>query len=112
MSERLYCVYVPFRSIIAHVLYILTASRGYITAYDLPEFRPRGSFCCKDRSDVKAIVDARSEGVFLTAGLHGDIIIWRWGAAGGPTVSPFAPPGGAPGMAPQGASFGGGGMMM
>lgn len=45
--------------------------QGYITAYDLPEFRPRGSFCCKDRSDVKAIVDAQSEGLFLTAGLHG-----------------------------------------
>lgn len=44
---------------------------GYITAYDLPEFRPRGSFCCKDRSDVKAIVDAQSDGLFLTAGLHG-----------------------------------------
>ncbi|CAE7246566.1 ZFWD3 [Symbiodinium natans] len=28
--------------------------QGYVTAYDLPEFRPRGSFCCKDRSDVKA----------------------------------------------------------
>jgi len=96
---------------------------GYITAYDLPEFRPRGSFCCKDRSDVKAIVDAQSEGLFLTAGLHGDIIIWRWTQGGQASVSPFAPspfgaPGGMPGAPaasnPFGPPGGGapGGMMM
>ncbi|CAJ1407861.1 unnamed protein product [Effrenium voratum] len=77
---------------------------GYVTAYDLPEFKPRGSFCCKDRSDVKAIVDAKGDGVFLTAGLHGDIIVWQWGGAGGaspftPGASPFAPAAAVPSVA-------------
>jgi len=96
--------------------------QGYVTAYDLPEFRPRGSFCCKDRSDVKAIVDAKSSGMFLTAGLHGDIIVWQWGASAA-TASPFAastvqaPVASNPFAAGQGAAgpagmVGGGGMMM
>jgi len=97
---------------------------GYITAYDLPEFKPRGSFCCKDRSDIKAIADAKSGGMFLTAGFHGDIMIWQWGAApgggggGGQAANPFtggaaaaqAPVASSP-FAPAGQA-GGGGMMM
>eukprot|EP00931_Biecheleriopsis_adriatica_P110665 TRINITY_DN84957_c0_g1_i1.p1 TRINITY_DN84957_c0_g1~~TRINITY_DN84957_c0_g1_i1.p1 ORF type:complete len:403 (-),score=80.74 TRINITY_DN84957_c0_g1_i1:11-1219(-) len=95
---------------------------GYITAYDLPEFKPRGSFVCKDRSDTKAICDAKSGGMFLTGGFHGDIMVWKWGtptaAPGGygQSANPFAPSGAAApvaaspfAQAPQG---GGGGMMM
>ncbi|CAE7474023.1 ZFWD3 [Symbiodinium sp. CCMP2456] len=64
--------------------------QGYVTAFDLPEFRPRGSFCVKERSDVKAIVDVKSDGMFATAGLHGDICIWQWGApVGGASANPF-----------------------
>merc|ERR1711957_694306 len=76
---------------------------GYVTAYDLPDFRPRGSFVCKNNSDVKAIVDTKVGGLFLTGGVHGDIMVWQWGtpdpnaAAGGG----FAPGGFAPQMAPQ-----------
>merc|ERR1719373_1219348 len=70
---------------------------GYVTAYDLPEFRPRGSFVCKQSSDVKAIVDAKAGGLFMTAGLHGDIQVWKWGEAaqGVPqqAANPFAPAG-------------------
>lgn len=69
---------------------------GYVTAYDLPDFRPRGSFVCKHNSDVKAIVDAKFGGMFLTGGAHGDVMVWQWGAPGigattVPTVAnPFA----------------------
>ena len=38
-------------------------------------------------------MDAKGDGVFLTAGLHGDIIVWQWGGAGG--ASPFTPGAGA-----------------
>jgi len=66
---------------------------GYVTAYDLPSLQPRGSWCCKNNSDVKAILDVQYDGMFLTAGLQGDIMAWRWGAPTGPGA-------GAPGAAP------------
>mmetsp|Transcript_24154 Transcript_24154/g.54604 ORF Transcript_24154/g.54604 Transcript_24154/m.54604 type:complete len:407 (+) Transcript_24154:240-1460(+) len=55
-------------------------TQGYVTAYDLPDFRPRGSFVCKPNSDVKAILDTKHGGMFLTGGMHGDIQVWQWGA--------------------------------
>jgi len=80
---------------------------GYITAYDLPDFKPRGSFVCKHNSDVKAILDAKSNGIFMTGGTHGDIVVWQWtNATSAPqqAASPFAAghPGGA--APPQAAS--------
>eukprot|EP00933_Yihiella_yeosuensis_P055313 TRINITY_DN54044_c0_g1_i1.p1 TRINITY_DN54044_c0_g1~~TRINITY_DN54044_c0_g1_i1.p1 ORF type:complete len:392 (+),score=51.01 TRINITY_DN54044_c0_g1_i1:80-1255(+) len=86
---------------------------GYVTAYDLPEFKPRGSFVCKDGSDIKAILDVKSGGMFLTAGFHGDIVVWMW-------TTPGANQGGGFGAQPQQAApspfapspcGGGGGMM-
>lgn len=92
---------------------------GYVTAYDLPDFRPRGSWACKHNSDVRAILDVKAGGLFLTAGGHSDVMVWKWGAGGatahhapGPggvgafrAASPFAPAGGmGMGMAPQAAS--------
>lgn len=65
---------------------------GYITAYDLPDFRPRGSWLCKNNSDVRAILDLGMQGMFMTGGVHGDIMVWQWGT-----------PSGAPGSAPAGA---------
>ncbi|CAE8734318.1 unnamed protein product [Polarella glacialis] len=50
---------------------------GYVTAYDIPEFRPRGTFNTGYEGDVTAIVDM-SGGVFATCGLTGDVVIWRW----------------------------------
>mmetsp|Transcript_72624 Transcript_72624/g.117089 ORF Transcript_72624/g.117089 Transcript_72624/m.117089 type:complete len:413 (+) Transcript_72624:107-1345(+) len=97
---------------------------GYVTAYDLPEFKPRGSFCCKDRSDIKVILDTKNAGMFLTAGFHGDIMVWQWGApgpggvaggqAGAPVAaSPFAPAGQGVAASPfGGAAQQVGGMMM
>jgi len=68
---------------------------GYVTAYDLPDFRPRGSWCCKNNSDVKAILDVKSEGMFVTGGFHGDITVWQWTGQGAsavrPAANPFAP---------------------
>lgn len=75
---------------------------GYVTAYDLPEFRPRGSFVCKNNSDIKAIQDVKCDGLFLTGGMHGDIMVWQWtgqntgGGSGMPAfqqqaANPFAP---------------------
>jgi len=109
---------------------------GFVTAYDLPDFRPRGSFVCRNNSDVKAIVDVKQGGLFITAGVHGDIMVWKWGqpdpnaAALGPggaappqqqqqVRNPFASGAGAPQQqAPVAANpfasapgFGGGGMM-
>jgi len=74
---------------------------GYVTAYDLPEFRPRGTFVCKNQSDIRAIMDVKADGMFMTAGQHGDIMVWQWqqgpgGSAGGNasvTANPFAPSG-------------------
>lgn len=109
---------------------------GYTTAYDLPDFRPRGSWCCKNGSDIRGIVDVQSAGMFVTAGSHSDVFVWKWGAqpqqAAGPSFSPvvanpFAPATqvpfaaaaqpcggcmGAPGTAPCGGFFGAGGDMM
>jgi len=66
---------------------------GYITAYDLPEFRPRGSACIRNGSDVRAIVDLKADGMFVVGGARGDISLWQWcnPGAGGPgaAVSPF-----------------------
>lgn len=99
---------------------------GYITAYDLPDFRPRGSFVCKQNSDVKAILNLQVGGMFMTGGTHGDVMVWQWGATAAPqpqmasspfaaaapqASSPFAAPGGFPG-GPCGGGCGGGGAMM
>ena len=49
------CRATPFSRICTAPSVPMYASASFqVTAYDLPEFRPRGSFCCKDRSDVKA----------------------------------------------------------
>lgn len=71
---------------------------GYITAYDLPDFRARGSWCCRNNSDIRAILDTKAGGVFCTGGAQGDIMMWQWtqGGGSGPTgggavsASPFA----------------------
>lgn len=103
---------------------------GYVTAYDLPDFRPRGTFISRDQSHVRSIVDVKADGMFLTAGQYGDIMVWQWqqgpsaGPGGGGNVSvasnPFAPSGAAGmGAAPvasnpfaAGGAPPGGGMMM
>lgn len=91
---------------------------GYVTAYDLPDFRPRGTFVSRNNSDIRAIVDCQADGMFLTAGQHGDIMCWQWqqpgsgqpaggmgggmGGGGGHVAvaaNPFAPSGGAGAMA-------------
>merc|ERR1719356_791236 len=78
---------------------------GYITAYDLPDFRPRGSFVCKQNSDVKAIVDVKFDGMFVTGGVHGDIMVWQWSANGvAAGTSPFAAGGVAAAGAPVAAN--------
>lgn len=105
---------------------------GYVTAYDLPDFRPRGTLVAKNGSDIRAIVDVKADGMFLTAGQHGDIMAWQWQQGGGGgmgnvsvAANPFAPAGGGGGafggaqMAanpfaagqPAGAGMMGGGMM-
>merc|ERR1712064_177823 len=38
---------------------------GFVTAYDLPEFRPRGSFVSRNNSDITAVLDAKADGMFL-----------------------------------------------
>merc|ERR1712048_1144230 len=53
---------------------------GYVTVYDLPEFRPRGTFSTGYDGDVTAILDLEQNGLFATCGLSGDVILWRWGA--------------------------------
>lgn len=75
---------------------------GYVTVYDLPDFRARGTFYAKQNSDIRAILDVQADGMFLTAGHHGDIMVWQWqqqqgGASGSASVaaSPFAPSGAA-----------------
>mmetsp|Transcript_102724 Transcript_102724/g.257556 ORF Transcript_102724/g.257556 Transcript_102724/m.257556 type:complete len:408 (-) Transcript_102724:31-1254(-) len=65
---------------------------GYVTAYDLPDFRPRGSFVCRNNSDVKAILDVKVGGMFMTAGAHGDIMVWQWGAPGAGATAPAPAP--------------------
>jgi len=84
---------------------------GYVTAYDIPDFRPRGSFVCDQGSDVKAILDLKHQGMFLTAGFHGDIILWQWGGPGAaPTVaSPFAAVPGSAGAVQAPSPFAAGG---
>jgi len=52
---------------------------GYVTAYDIPEFRPRGTFNTGYDGDVTAVVDvAPAEGIFATCGQAGDVVLWRW----------------------------------
>lgn len=51
---------------------------GYVTAYDLPEFAPRGTFSTGYQGDVSAIVDMGADGLFVTCGLSGDVTIWKW----------------------------------
>lgn len=56
---------------------------GYVTAYDIPEFRPRGTFCTGFEGDLTAIVDMKGDGLFATCGFSGDVTIWRWEQNGG-----------------------------
>eukprot|EP00429_Kryptoperidinium_foliaceum_P119345 CAMPEP_0176295754 /NCGR_PEP_ID=MMETSP0121_2-20121125/57832_1 /TAXON_ID=160619 /ORGANISM="Kryptoperidinium foliaceum, Strain CCMP 1326" /LENGTH=114 /DNA_ID=CAMNT_0017636847 /DNA_START=6 /DNA_END=347 /DNA_ORIENTATION=+ len=42
---------------------------GYVTAYELPAFRPRGTFTTGYEGDVSAILPLGGEGVFATFGL-------------------------------------------
>jgi len=51
---------------------------GYATAYEFPDFRPRGSFRTGFDGPVTSIVDMGAGGVFVTCGLSGDVVIWRW----------------------------------
>lgn len=51
---------------------------GYVTAYDIPEFRPRGTFTTGYEGSVTAIVDMSAGGVFATFGDTGDVVLWRW----------------------------------
>jgi len=51
---------------------------GYVTVYDIPDFHPRGTFSSGYDGDVTAIVDMGAGGVFVTCGLAGEVIIWRW----------------------------------
>lgn len=109
---------------------------GYVTAYDLPDFRPRGSFVGKNGSDVKSIIDLKAQGMFAVGGMHGDVTLWQWGQPGQPgfqggqpgqpgfqgqqgaggvptSSSPFAPAGAAPAVSnPFAAAPGGMGMGM
>jgi len=55
---------------------------GYITAYDIPDFRPRGTFTTGYEGDISAIIDMGSDGIFATFGLSGDVVLWRWERAG------------------------------
>eukprot|EP00928_Gymnodinium_smaydae_P070762 TRINITY_DN54534_c0_g1_i1.p1 TRINITY_DN54534_c0_g1~~TRINITY_DN54534_c0_g1_i1.p1 ORF type:complete len:394 (+),score=69.87 TRINITY_DN54534_c0_g1_i1:138-1319(+) len=83
---------------------------GYVTAYDLPDFRPRGSWVCKHNSDVKALLDVKANGLFVTGGLHSDVMVWAWGKSGGasaPVASPFAAGAAAP-LQQAASPFGGG----
>jgi len=82
---------------------------GYVTAYDLPDFRPRGSFVCRNNSDVKAILDVKFGGMFITAGAHGDIMVWQWGTPGASSSQPPAPSASSPFAAGGGGGVGGGG---
>jgi len=52
---------------------------GFVTAYDLPDFHPRGSFVARHNSDITAVLDAKVDGMFLTSGFGGDVTIWQWG---------------------------------
>lgn len=58
---------------------------GYVTVYDIPDFKPRGSFTTGWDGEVMAIVDMMADGIFVTCGMEGDIVIWQWvgDAAGG-----------------------------
>uniref|UniRef100_A0A7S4PTD7 C3H1-type domain-containing protein n=1 Tax=Alexandrium monilatum TaxID=311494 RepID=A0A7S4PTD7_9DINO len=56
---------------------------GYVTVYDMPDFKPRGSFTTGWDGEVMAIVDMMADGVFVTCGLSGDVVIWRWREDGG-----------------------------
>merc|ERR1711972_564084 len=51
---------------------------GYVTAYEIPEFKPRGTFTTGYEGDVTAILDMGADGIFATFGLSGDIVLWRW----------------------------------
>jgi len=51
---------------------------GYVTVYDVPDFNPRGTFTTGYDGEVMAIVDMGSGGIFVTCGLSGDVVIWRW----------------------------------
>jgi len=51
---------------------------GYVTAYELPNFKPRGTFNTGFEGDVSAIVDMKADGIFATFGLSGDVVLWQW----------------------------------
>ena len=51
---------------------------GYVTAYEVPEFRPRGTFTTGYQGDVTAIVDMGASGMFATCSFSGDVHLWQW----------------------------------
>merc|ERR1719401_721914 len=55
---------------------------GYVTAYDLPEFRPRGSWVCRHNSDIRALLDVKANGMVVTAGGQSDVMVWAFGRPG------------------------------
>mmetsp|Transcript_12531 Transcript_12531/g.25482 ORF Transcript_12531/g.25482 Transcript_12531/m.25482 type:complete len:434 (-) Transcript_12531:120-1421(-) len=60
---------------------------GYVTVYDMPDFRPRGSFTTGYDGEVMAIVDMMADGIFITCGLSGDVVVWRWDDTGGGSMT-------------------------
>jgi len=65
---------------------------GYVTAYDIPDFKPRGSFSTGYDGEVMTILDLGADGLFVTCGFSGDVVIWRWEedkAMGVMSTSPF-----------------------
>eukprot|EP00747_Dinoflagellata_sp_TGD_P218528 gnl/TRDRNA2_/TRDRNA2_90762_c0_seq2.p1 gnl/TRDRNA2_/TRDRNA2_90762_c0~~gnl/TRDRNA2_/TRDRNA2_90762_c0_seq2.p1 ORF type:complete len:311 (+),score=42.97 gnl/TRDRNA2_/TRDRNA2_90762_c0_seq2:65-934(+) len=65
------------------VLLLCGQEFGYVTAYDLPDFRPRGTFNTGYDGEVQSIVDMQAGGLFVTCGASGDVVIWRWERNGG-----------------------------
>eukprot|EP00397_Hematodinium_sp_SG-2012_P035059 GEMP01037670.1.p1 GENE.GEMP01037670.1~~GEMP01037670.1.p1 ORF type:complete len:516 (+),score=58.43 GEMP01037670.1:135-1550(+) len=58
---------------------ILCGQRGgFVTAYELPSFKPRGSFKGVDGSDVTSILDLGLDGMCVVGGDYGDLTIWQW----------------------------------
>mmetsp|Transcript_73758 Transcript_73758/g.198769 ORF Transcript_73758/g.198769 Transcript_73758/m.198769 type:complete len:484 (+) Transcript_73758:59-1510(+) len=51
---------------------------GYVTAYDIPDFRPRGTFTTGYEGEVTSIISMGADGIFATFGGAGDVVIWRW----------------------------------
>lgn len=51
---------------------------GKVTAYDVPDFRPRGTFTTGFEGEVTVILDMGEDGIFLTCDLSGEMVLWRW----------------------------------